>query len=157
MAPKPAAKPVVAVRGDDRPGMRKEAPAAPAGRGGKFGDRKDGARPWPRCGQPPPDVARVTGGRDGFTGRDRPTTPWQEAPRLGDTAFRAQRDALDNAQFALRKLAAQAHGEALTQLLTAWEKRDATLVPSTQDLGAKIGATVRTAWMQGTGGSRWWR
>src|SRR5690606_11725248 len=40
--PKPA-KPVVAMRGDDRPGMRK-AEAAPAGRGGKFGDRKD-ARP----------------------------------------------------------------------------------------------------------------
>ncbi|MGH8848717.1 MAG: DUF349 domain-containing protein, partial [Polaromonas sp.] len=37
-APKPAAKPVVAMRGDDRPGMRKAEPA-PAGRGGKFGDR----------------------------------------------------------------------------------------------------------------------
>ena len=141
VAPKPAAKPVVAVRGDDRPGMRKEAPAAPAGRGGKFGDRKDGARP-----------GRDTGA---LGGRDRPTTPWQEAPRLGDTAFRAQRDALDNAQFALRKLAAQAHGEALTQLLNAWEKRDSALVPSTQDLGAKIGASVRTAWtkaLEGTAG-----
>ena len=45
-APLPAAaprKPVVAVRGDDRPGMRKEEPAAP-GRG-KFGDRKDAGRP----------------------------------------------------------------------------------------------------------------
>ncbi|MDB5965304.1 MAG: hypothetical protein JWQ72_1804, partial [Polaromonas sp.] len=39
-APKPAPKPVVAMRGDDRPGMRKAEPAA-AGRGGKFGDRKD--------------------------------------------------------------------------------------------------------------------
>jgi hypothetical protein len=37
---KPAPKPVVAMRGDDRPGMRKAEPA-PAGRGGKFGDRKD--------------------------------------------------------------------------------------------------------------------
>ena len=139
VAPKPAAKPVVAVRGDDRPGMRKEAPAAPAGRGGKFGDRKDGPRPGRDAGAP--------GGRGPREGG------WQEAPRLGDTAFRAQRDALDNAQFALRKLAAQAHGEALTQLLTAWEKRDAALVPSTQDLGAKIGANVRTAWSKALEGA----
>ena len=152
VAPKPAAKPVVAVRGDDRPGMRKEAPALPAGRGGKFGDRKDGARPSRDAG----GRSDRDGGRDGFSGRDRPTSPWQEAPRLGDTAFRAQRDALDNAQFALRKLAAQAHGEALTQLLTAWEKRDAALVPSVQDFGAKIGASVRTAWakaLEGTAGA----
>ena len=152
VAPKPAAKPVVAVRGDDRPGMRKEAPAAPAGRGGKFGDRKDGARPGRDAGAPGGRSPRE-GGRDSFAGRDRPTTPWQEAPRLGDTAFRAQRDALDNAQFALRKLAAQAHGEALTQLLTAWEKRDPALVPSTQDLGAKIGASVRTAWTKALEGA----
>ena len=152
VAPKPAAKPVVAVRGDDRPGMRKEAPALPSGRGGKFGDRKEGPRPGRDAGTPGGRGDR-DGGRDGFSGRDRPTTPWQEAPRLGDTAFRAQRDALDNAQFALRKLAAQAHGEALTQLLTAWEKRDAALVPSTQDLGAKIGASVRTAWAKALEGA----
>ena len=145
VAPKPTAKPVLAVRGDDRPGMRKEAPATPAGRGGKFGDRKDAGRPSRDAG---PNNARGgrDSGRDGFSGRDRQTTPWQEAPRLGDTAFRAQRDALDHAQFALRKLAAQAHGEALTQLLTAWEKRDTALLPSTQDLGVKIGAGTRTAW-----------
>ncbi len=45
-------------------------------------------------------------------------------PRLGDVAFRAQREALEHAQLALKKLAAQAHGEALTQLMTAWEQRD---------------------------------
>ena len=44
-------------------------------------------------------------------------------PRLGDVAFRAQREALEHAQLALKKLAAQAHGEALTQLMTAWEQR----------------------------------
>ena len=152
VAPKPAAKPVVAVRGDDRPGMRKEAPALPAGRGGKFGDRKDGPRPSRDAGTMGGRGDRE-GGRDGFSGRDRPTTPWQDAPRLGDSAFRAQRDALDNAQFALRKLAAQAHGEALTQLLTAWEKRDAALVPSTQDFGVKIGANVRTAWAKALEGA----
>lgn len=42
-------------------------------------------------------------------------------PRLGDAAFRAQRDALEQAEQSL-KLAAQAHGEVLTQLLTAWGK-----------------------------------
>ena len=49
---------------------------------------------------------------------------------------------------ALKKLAAQAHGEALTQLLTAWEKRDEALVPTTQDLGAGVTASVRSAWTQ---------
>ena len=43
VAPAPKPRPVVAVRGDDRPGMKKDAPAA-AGRTGKWNDRKDGAR-----------------------------------------------------------------------------------------------------------------
>lgn len=136
-APKPVPKPVVAVRGDDRPGMKKEAPAPAAGRG-KWIDRKDAPR----------------GGRDDKVGfapradRQERTSTWNDAPRLGDTAFRAQRDALEHAQLALKKLAAQAHGEALTQLLTAWEKRDAALVPSAQELGARAAASVRSAWVQ---------
>jgi len=137
VVPKAAPKPVVAVRGDDRPGMKKEAPAA-AGRPGKWPDRKDAPR----------------GGRDarpGAPGRNDDRAPraggWTEAPRLGDSAFRAQRDALEHAQMALKKLAAQAHGEALTQLLTAWEKRDASLVPTIQELGARTTPAVRTAWV----------
>jgi hypothetical protein len=46
----------------------------------------------------------------------------------------------------LRKLAAQAHGEALTELLAAWEHRDAAKVPSAQDLGNRVNATTRSAW-----------
>ena len=111
------------MRGDDRPGSKKDTPAPAAARGGKWGDRKDGARPGRDDRGPRPDSRG--GDRNGpGAGRDR-ATPWQEAPRLGDTAFRAQRDALENAQATLRKLAAQAHGEALTHLMTAWEKRDA--------------------------------
>jgi ATP-dependent RNA helicase SUPV3L1/SUV3 len=155
---KPAPKPVVAVRGDDRPGMRKEAPA-PAGRGGKFGDAKDGARAGRDVGrgaggrESGRDAGRGDGGRDsarreGFAGRDRGQSAPYDSPRLGDTAFRAQRDALENAQAALRKLAVQAHGEALTQLLQAWEKRDVALVPSTQELGAKVGAVTRNTWVK---------
>jgi len=71
-----------------------------------------------------------------------------DAPRLGDAAFRAQRDALEQAQFALRKLAAQAHGEALTNLLTAWEKRDAEQVPSVQELGPRVAPAVRAGWVK---------
>ncbi len=147
--PKAAPKPVVAVRGDDRPGMKKTEPAS-VGRAGKFGERKDGGR----------DGARDTGRGsrdDRFAGRpddraprrdvrDAASAPWQEAPRLGDTAFRAQREALERAQFTLRKLAAQAHGEALTQLLGAWEHRDASQVPSLQDLGSRVTAATRSAW-----------
>jgi hypothetical protein len=141
-APKPAAKPVVAVRGDDRPGMRKSEPAAPMGRGGRPGDRRDG-RPQ-RAGQP--DRGDRSGSRpDRFGPRD---AQHFDTPRLGDAAFRAQRDALEKAQFALKKLAAQAHGEAIVQVLTAWESRDSGKLPTAQELGAGITAATRTAWAQ---------
>lgn len=135
-------KRVVAMRGDDRPGMKKEEPAA-LGRGGKFGDRKDAGRPGGRdMGRDGPRDARgPRSDRPAFG--DRP-----DAPRLGDAAFRAQRDALEQAQFALRKLAAQAHGEALTHLLGAWEARDAALVPTVQELGNRVSPAVRATWVK---------
>lgn len=145
---KAAPKPVVAMRGDDRPGMKKEVPAAP-GRG----DRKDAGR-GPRDGKPgmgPRSNDRGARG-DRYEGGPREQTrDWQEAPRLGDAAFRAQRDALDKAQQALRTLAAQAHGEALTQLMTAWEKRDPASVPNAQELGSRASAPTRAAWLQALG------
>ena len=146
-APKPAARPVVAVRGDDRPGMKKDAPATP-GRGARPGDRRDG-RPGDRDGARGPRTDGRMGDRGDRGGRfgDRPTFE-DRGPRLGDTAFRAQREAMEHAQLALKKLAAQAHGEALTQLLTAWEKRDAALVPGAQELGSGVTASVRSAWTQ---------
>ncbi len=146
-APKPAAKPVVAMRGDDRPGMKKETPAAPGARGGKWGDRKEGGRDSRDSRDVRPGSRSGPGGDSRFGGEGR-GFPRAEAPRLGDAAFRAQRDAMENAQLALRKLAAQAHGEALTQLLTAWEKRDAALVPNAQALGSRVTPAVRTAWVQ---------
>ena len=141
-SPKPAARPVVAVRGDDRPGMKKDAPAAP-GRGGRPGERRDGRAGDREGGRGPRGDRSPAGHRFG----DRPAYE-DRGPRLGDTAFRAQREAMEHAQLALKKLAAQAHGEALTQLLTAWDKRDAALVPSAQDLGAGVTASVRSAWTQ---------
>ena len=140
-APKPPARKVVAVRGDDRPGMKKDAPA-PMGRGARPGERRDGGRPEARG---PRDDMR--GGRFGDRFGDRPAFE-DRGPRLGDAAFRAQRDALEHAQMALKKLAAQAHGEALTQLLTAWEKRDGTMLPSAQEMGGRATAAVRSAWTQ---------
>ena len=146
VAPKPAARPVVAVRGDDRPGMKKDAPAAPV-RGGRPGDRRDGR--GDRDAGRGPRADGHFGDRNDRGGRfgDRPAYE-DRGPRLGDTAFRAQRDAMEHAQLALKKLAAQAHGEALTQLLTAWEKRDAALLPSTQELGGRVTGAVRGAWAQ---------
>ncbi len=137
--PKSAPRPVVAVRGDDRPGQ-KRTEAAPAGRGrdgkpgGKFGDKPG----FGRDGKPGRDGGR-DGGREGFAPR---------GPRLGDAAFRAQRHALESAQDALRRLAAQAHGEVLTQLMHAWEKRDAAQVPAAQAIGSKLNPAQRTQWAQ---------
>ena len=147
VVPQKPARPLVAVRGDDRPGMKKSEPQ-PSGRGPKFGDRKDG----PRFGA----VDGPRGGREERPGArpqerrpvDATAGPRSEAPRLGDAAFRAQRDALDRAQLALRKLAAQAHGEALTQLLTAWEQRSPDAVPAAQELGGRVSPATRTAWGQ---------
>ena len=132
-APAPAQprKPVVAVRGDDRPGMKRAEPAVPAGRG-RPGERRDG----PRRDERRPERA------------DRAERPPRDTPRLGDAAFRAQRDALEHAQGALKKLAAQAHGEALTQLLVAWEQRDATRLPTAAELGGRVTPAVRTLWSQ---------
>ncbi|ATH11303.1 hypothetical protein CHL79_02170 [Delftia acidovorans] len=128
-------RPVVAVRGDDRPGMKKEEGGARAARPG---DRRDGGR-----------------GRDGRDSRDSgrfSREPREErGPRLADPAFRAQREALEHAQDALRKLAAQAHGEALTQLMAAWESRDAAQMPAAQQLGSRVSAQVRSAWSQALG------
>ncbi|KQP35929.1 DUF349 domain-containing protein [Pseudorhodoferax sp. Leaf274] len=138
-APTPAPaprKPVVAMRGDDRPGMQRAQPA-PAARG-RFGDR-DGGR----------DGSRGRPGDQRFDPRrdDRGPRP-ERGPRLGDTAFRAQREALEHAQAALRKLAAQAHGEVLTGLLGAWEQRAADQVPTAQALGHGVTPAVRGQWVQ---------
>jgi hypothetical protein len=131
-------KKVVAVRGDDRPGMKKTEPAA---RDGRRGDRPDGRRDGPGMGR-----ADARGRGPGAS------SPWREereprGPRLGDAAFRAQRQAVEAAQMSLRKLAAQAHGEVLTQLMTAWEQRDAEQMPTAQALGPRVNASSRNAWV----------
>ncbi len=116
--PAPVPKKIVAVRGDDRPGARLQAtPKVADAAGGR--DRK----PLPRRA-------------DGERGPMR--------PRLGDTAFRAQRQAMEKAEMALRRLASQAHGEGVTRLLQAWEVRDAAAVASVQGLNG----VQRQAWSQ---------
>ena len=155
---KPATKPVVAMRGDDRPGQ-KRTESAQAARGGKFGDRKGppgagaGGRGDARGPRPSgdnrfepfrPDGRGDRGDRGGWAERG----PASDAPRLGDSAFRAQREALEHAEMALKKLAAQAHGESLTGLLNAWQQRSADAVPTSQELGRAVPASMRAAWTQ---------
>jgi ATP-dependent RNA helicase SUPV3L1/SUV3 len=140
-APAPAkpARPVVAVRGDDRPGAKRP-DAMQAARPGKF---------EPRRGAPGARGADRFGDRRDARGPRRDEQRDDRGPRLGDAAFRAQRDALEHAQAALRKLAAQAHGEALGQLLNAWEQRSAEQLPSQQELGKSV---PRAAWAQALAG-----
>ncbi|WP_305346998.1 DUF349 domain-containing protein [Polaromonas sp.] len=157
-APKPAPKPVVAMRGDDRPGMRKAEPASAGGRGGKFGDRKD-ARPGGKPGGPRASTDNKFEPyrpERSFEARpDRGERPAFEerGPRLGDAAFRAQREAFEAANQALKKLSMQAHGEVLTNLLTAWEKRDPAQLPAAQELGKLVTPAVRSSWVQALGGA----
>jgi hypothetical protein len=148
-APAPAAavkpaKPVVAVRGDDRPGQKRT--EAPTGRDG----RRE-ARPGERGTRPGADRGPGRGG-DRFADR-APRGDFREdrGPRLGDAAFRAQREAMERAEMSLRKLAAQAHGETLTRLIGAWQGRQADALPTAQELGKAVPAPVRQAWVQAVG------
>lgn len=151
VAPPKPAKPVVAVRGDDRPGQKKT--EAITGRDGRD-VRRDG-RPGDRGARPGADRGA---GRPGERGGDRfgdrggrgEGRDFREdrGPRLGDAAFRAQREAMERAEMSLRKLAAQAHGETLTRLMSAWQERQADALPSAQELGRTINATTRQAWAQ---------
>ena len=150
-APTPVApKPVIAQRsGDDRPGMRRDAPAA-AGRPGKpGGDRRDSRDGRDSRGPRSDRGQERRGGDDRFGRGERMDRAPREdrGPRLGDAAFRAQRDAVEHAQAALRKLATQAHGQALTQMMDAWSKRDAALLPQAQDLG-RLASGSRNSWSQ---------
>ena len=146
--PQKPVKPVVAVRGDDRPGQKKTETAA--GRDG----RRD-ARPGERGARPGGDRGP---GRPGERGGDRfgdrgarGDVREDRGPRLGDTAFRAQREAMERAEMSLRKLAAQAHGETLTRLMGAWQERQADGLPSAQELGRAINAATRQSWAQAVG------
>jgi hypothetical protein len=134
--PKPVVvKKVVAVRGDDRPGQKKTEPA-PAGR---FGDKSGARRPERDAGnRRGPDA-----GRGGL--RDKPAYE-ARSPRLGDAAFRAQRQALELADTALRKLAMQAHGETLVHLLGAWQQRQPEQLPAAKELGARLSTQQRQDW-----------
>jgi hypothetical protein len=133
-APKAPPRPVVAVRGDDRPGQKRTEVSQAGGRSRDGRDHRDNRDGRDNKGQRP-----NRDGREPFAPR---------GPRLGDTAFRAQRNALEQAQTALRRLAAQAHGEVLTQLMHAWEKRDAEQVPAAQSIGNKLSSSQRGQWVQ---------
>lgn len=131
--PKPVVvKKVVAVRGDDRPGQKKTEPML----AGRFGDKAGARRP-----------ERDAGTRRGFDaarGGQRDKSEFEaRGPRLGDAAFRAQRQALEQADMALRKLAMQAHGETLVHLLGAWQQRQPDQLPSAKELGPRFTAQQR--------------
>lgn len=137
------ARRVVAVRGDDRPGHKRVEPAAAAA-----GRRTDERRDAPREGARSPREADLRGdARSGPRALGRPGAT-ERGPRLSDAAFRAQREALEHAEAALRRLAAQAHGEALTQVLAAWRARDAAALPGAQALGRAVSASMRAAWVK---------
>ena len=158
-APSKPAKPIVAMRGDDRPGARRAEPASDS-RGGKFGDRRDAGKPGAKPGGRPGGPRQSTDnkfepyrpereGRDDRPrqdSRDQRPAFEERGPRLGDAAFRAQREAFEAANQALKKLHVQAHGEVLTNVIAAWEKRDAALLPSVQDLGKVVTAGVLGTW-----------
>lgn len=135
-----APKLVLAVRGDDRPSAKRT-------------DNRS-ADPKARMGQ----AARARDSRDekakhGVHGKDKFSATKAQAqeprgPRLGDAAFKAQRQALEAAQAAMHKLAVQAHGQILTNLMSAWQERNAELVPTLKELGSRVTANERSNWVK---------
>ncbi|MSQ57306.1 MAG: DUF349 domain-containing protein [Limnohabitans sp.] len=123
------AKPVIAVRGDDRPGQKKTESLQNSG----FG--QEGKPPLKRNSKDAP-----------------PSGKWPEreerGPRLSDPVYRAQRQAFENAEIAMRRLSAQAHGEVLTNLMSAWLQRQAEAVPAVKELGANVNSAQRQSWTQ---------
>ena len=100
---RPAAPREVGCRcGDDCPGMVK----AQLGRAGRPGDRGLRRRRAATSVVAARAVAKAGRGERGDRAGFEP-----RGPRLGDAAFRAQREAVEHAEAVLRKLAAQAHGE----------------------------------------------
>lgn len=132
-SPAAVKKPVIAMRGDDRPGAKATNSAAPSPRTGRDADRR-------------PANSRAGGDRRASKfGRDATTA---QAPRLSNTAFYAQRDAFERAQQALKKLSMQAHGEALVHLLGSWQQRDAAQLPAAAQLSKSLSSPVRSKWAQ---------
>jgi ATP-dependent RNA helicase SUPV3L1/SUV3 len=118
-------KPLIAMRSDDR----KSAKAPEASKFGK---------------------------KPGFDGRDaRPPREERElrGPRLSDEAFHAQRKALEQAEFALKKLQMQAHGEVVSGILSAWRERQAEAIPTVQALGKAVNTATRSLWTKAIGQS----
>ncbi|WP_231572190.1 DUF349 domain-containing protein [Tepidimonas taiwanensis] len=129
------------------PPVATEAPATPAASpaGGarplvaRRGDDRPGAAPAGAAVMAKPAPPR---------GRPERPAPAAPRPRLGDAAFRAQRQALEHAEAKLRQLAARAHGEALTELLAAWQARDPQRLPAAQRLGGREAAAARPLWVR---------
>jgi hypothetical protein len=48
----------------------------------------------------------------------------------------------------LKKLASQAHGQVLMQIMEAWKDRDVNRLPAAAELGSKVNATTRAAWVK---------
>lgn len=130
-APVKVAKPLVAMRSDDRKSAKAPEPS-------RFGKRPDDRGAAGQAGR-------------GFGGRDAREPREDRGPRLSDEAFHAQRKAMEQAEFALKKLQMQAHGEVVTSILSAWQNRAADAIPAANALGKAVNSSVRTQWTQALG------
>ena len=150
--PKPP-KTVVAVRGDDRPGVKKDDARPGADQRGRagFGSSRGKDSPGSKQARSARDSKSGDVARPGQIGQGREYRESRDlresrGPRLGDAAFKAQRNALEAAEAAMRKLAAQAHGQTLTNLMSAWKDKNPDLVPPLKELGSRINSSQRAAW-----------
>jgi hypothetical protein len=58
---------------------------------------------------------------------------------------------MEQAEFALKKLQMQAHGEVVTTIISAWQERAVDKLPAAAALGKAVNNAARTQWAQAIG------
>lgn len=139
-----APKPVIARRGDDRPGAQVATASAPPRQ------RPASDRSTRREGESSGRDGSVRGFQPRGNRFDNERTRG-DGPRLGDAAFRAQRDALAKADHAMRHLAESSRLASFDQLLQAWASGDADAMPAATTLGKRMGTKDWQAWRLAVG------
>lgn len=134
--PTVAPKPLIAMRGDDRPDAKKQDQGLQAA--------QQRAHAKPGRGERSRLERQDRPERDGSRGPRRGER--DSLPRLSGAVLHATRKAEEAAQMALRKLQQQAHGAVLLQLIDSWQSRDAQALPAAAELGRSVKAATHKAW-----------
>ena len=146
--PKPAPKPVVAMRGDDRPGMQE-------GRARACGARRQVRRSPRRPRRPGGPAAAAAIARGDRGARRRPLRRSPGATKTAARAWAMPPSARSATRWSMRSSpCASWRRRPMARRSPScwrWEQRDAEQLPSLQELGRAVSPAVRSGWSQALG------